>query len=71
VTVCVLVAVIANTNVTEPAAKYCTACEIAIDCDLLRFRLQREFPRRDAVRMPQCEEEASRTVVALVLPVPI
>jgi hypothetical protein len=51
VTVAVCVAVIGNSKVIA-AAKYCTACGIALDCELLLFRPQHEFPRRNAVQIP-------------------
>jgi hypothetical protein len=63
VTAHVFVAVIGNRNANS--AKYLTACGIAIDCGLLPFRLQREFPRRDAVRIPQRKEETPQAIVAI------
>jgi hypothetical protein len=61
-TVSVCVAVIANRNVTG-IAKLCTVDGIAIDCGLLLFLRQREFPRRNAVWIPEREEETPQVIV--------
>jgi hypothetical protein len=61
-TASVCVAVIGNINAIT---KYWTQFGITNDCQLLPFRRQREFPRRDAVRIPQREEETPQAIVAL------
>jgi hypothetical protein len=63
--VSVCVAVIGNINVIAVDAKQETLCESTIDCLLLLFRLQRECQRRDALRIPQCEEGTPQAVVTL------
>jgi hypothetical protein len=68
-TVSVCVGVIGDTNVTAVVvASSCTASGPAIDCVLLRCRPQREFLRRDAMGIPQREEEPPKAVIALTLP---
>jgi hypothetical protein len=57
-------AVIPNTNVT----KVWTAFGITIDCVVPFFGLQRKSPRREVVRILQCEKETLQTRVAFSFP---
>jgi hypothetical protein len=68
VTESVLVAVIQHNNVI--AAKTWSLSEVAVDCLALLVRLQREFPRRNAVRIPQREEETPQAIISLPTTVP-
>jgi hypothetical protein len=62
VTVGAHVAVIGNGNATFKAW---TVSGVTIDCPGLVFSLQRKFPRRDVVRIFQCENKTFQTVICL------
>jgi hypothetical protein len=66
ITISVCVAVIKNINFTA-VTKFHTPYKMVINRVLLLFRSQSEFPRQDAMRIPQYKDKNLQAIVILAL----